>query len=75
MTEPDAGSDLNSISMHAEKTDQGYLLSGEKLMITLAPVADFCIVFATVNKDAGRWGITAFLVELAKPGVTGDWSG
>lgn len=69
MTEPNAGSDLNSISMHAEKTDQGYLLSGEKLMITLAPAADFCIVFATVNKDAGRWGITAFLVELAKPGA------
>lgn len=68
MTEPDAGSDSNSISMHAEKTDQGYLLNGEKLMITLAPVADFCIIFATVNKDAGRWGITAFLVELDMPG-------
>ena len=69
MTEPDAGSDSNSIKMLAEKAEGGYLLSGEKLMITLAPVADFCIVFATVNKDAGRWGITAFLVELDKPGA------
>ncbi len=69
MTEPEAGSDSNSIDMIAEKTDQGYLLSGEKLMITLAPVADFCIVFATVNKKAGRWGITAFLVELDSPGA------
>jgi alkylation response protein AidB-like acyl-CoA dehydrogenase len=69
MTEPDAGSDSNAISMLAERTDRGYRLSGEKLMITLAPVADFCIVFATVNKDAGRWGITAFLVDLDAPGA------
>jgi acyl-CoA dehydrogenase len=60
MTEPDAGSDLDSIATHARKVDGGYLLNGQKTWVTSAPVADFFTVFAKAG-DAGR--LTIFLVE------------
>ncbi|RZK13112.1 MAG: acyl-CoA dehydrogenase [Flavobacterium sp.] len=63
LTEPDSGSDVFNLKMTAEKKDGGYLLNGEKCLITLAPVADMAIVFANVNPALGKWGITAFLVE------------
>jgi len=44
---------------------QGYRLSGEKQMIALAPVADFGIVFGTVNKDAGA-AIVHQLLEIKR---------
>jgi len=70
MTEPEAGSDSSNISMLATPTNDGFSLTGEKIMIGLAPVADYCILFATVNPDAGRWGQTAFLIPTNTPGLT-----
>lgn len=69
MTEPDAGSDSGKISLLATRVEGGYTLTGEKIMIGLAPVADFCVVFATVDPKAGRWGITAFLLDTTSPGL------
>lgn len=69
MTEPAAGSDTSAIAVQAEKTSAGYVLNGCKTMITLAPVADFYIVFATIDPQTGRWGQTAFLVDRDTPGV------
>ena len=63
LTEPHSGSDVFNMKMTAEKRDGGYVLNGEKCLITLAPVADMAIVFANVNPKLGKWGITAFLVE------------
>ena len=63
MTEPEAGSDFSSIGLRAERQGTNYVLNGEKLMISLAPIANFQLVFATVNPDAGRWGITCFIVD------------
>lgn len=63
LTEADSGSDVFNMKMTAEKRDGGYILNGEKCLITLAPVADMAIVFANVNPKLGKWGITAFLVE------------
>lgn len=63
MTEPSAGSDAFSLSTTAKKTDGGYLLNGEKMFIGLGPVAGVVLVFATVNPNVGRWGVTAFLVD------------
>ena len=63
MTEPAAGSDTGNIQMLAKRVEGGYTLSGRKIMISLAPLADFIIVFATLNPEAGRWGQTAFLVD------------
>ena len=63
LTESGAGSDILSMEMTAEKCDGGYVLNGEKRLITLAPVADVVLVFANVNPKLGRWGVSAFLVE------------
>ena len=60
MTEPDAGSDLQSIATTARPVDGGWRLDGRKTWITSAPVADFFTVFAR-SGDGGPLGI--FLVE------------
>jgi alkylation response protein AidB-like acyl-CoA dehydrogenase len=60
MTEPNAGSDLGGIATTAVKTDGGYLLKGQKMWVTSAPVADFFTVFARAGE--GR-KLTIFLVE------------
>lgn len=70
VTEPEAGSDHLAMTTIAEAVDGGYRLTGTKRYITLGPVADLALVFATVDSDRGRWGITAFLVETDGPGCT-----
>ncbi len=66
ITEPDAGSDLSSISTAAEKVDGGYRLTGQKTWITQATVADFFTVFARTGEDKK---LTVFLVERDAPGL------
>jgi butyryl-CoA dehydrogenase len=67
ITEPNAGSDLSSISSTATKVDDGYLLNGQKMWITSATVADFFTVFARTGDDQR---LTIFLVEKSSPGLT-----
>lgn len=69
MSEPESGSDAFALTTTAARTDTGYVLNGEKAWVTLAPVADLFIVFASTNIDAGRWGISAFLVPADTPGL------
>lgn len=69
MSEPEAGSDSSAIATTATRVDDGYRLDGVKTWVTLGPVADLAIVFATTDPAKGRWGITAFLVETDRPGV------
>ncbi len=69
-TEPDTGSDSAALKTTARKVDGGYVLNGHKMYITLGPVSDVVLVFATVNPDRGKWGVTAFLVERGAPGLT-----
>ena len=66
ITEPNAGSDLSSISTSAAKTDGGYLLNGQKMWITSATVADFFTVFARTGEEKK---LTIFLVEKNFPGL------
>jgi alkylation response protein AidB-like acyl-CoA dehydrogenase len=47
----------------ARRTEGGYVLDGAKRWITLGPISDLALVFATTDPDRGMWGITAFLVE------------
>src|SRR5688572_22810990 len=68
MSEPDSGSDAYSLRAHAERTSEGYRLNGTKMFVTNAPIADVAVIFATVNPDKGRGGVTAFLVEKGPPG-------
>ena len=60
MTEPNAGSDLDSIATTATRVAGGYVLNGQKTWVTAAPVADFFTVFARAG-DARK--LTIFLVE------------
>ncbi len=63
ITEPEAGSDAASMRLAAERVDGGYILNGEKHLITLAPIADVVLVFAQTDAAKKAWGITAFLID------------
>ena len=69
ITELNAGSDVFSMQSTAEKTEEGYILNGEKHLITLAPEADFAVVFASHNPELRKWGLSAFLVTRDLEGI------
>lgn len=69
LTEPEAGSDVYSMTTSATKVDGGYHLTGHKWLITLAPIADVALIMAKTNAKLGKWGISAFLVDLKSPGL------
>ena len=74
LTEPAAGSDVVGIQTTAVKQGDHYLLNGEKMWISLAPIADYYLLFAWTDLEKKRKrdhsGISAFIVERAYPGVT-----
>lgn len=71
LTEPGAGTDAAAIKCRAKKKEGGgFLLSGEKALITNAPLADVGVVMAVTDPEAGHGGVTAFLVDLTKKGVS-----
>lgn len=64
MSEPNSGSDVVSMSLHAERQgNKTYLLNGTKMWITNGPDADVLIIYAKTDPSAGSKGITAFIVE------------
>jgi len=65
MSEPNAGSDVVSLRLKAEKKGDRYLLNGSKMWITNGPEAEVVVVYAKTAPDAGSRGITAFIVEKA----------
>ncbi len=69
ISEPDSGSDVNSLQTTAERTGNGYVLNGEKLFVTNGPIADVLVVFANIDLAQGARGITAFLIEKDAPGL------
>jgi alkylation response protein AidB-like acyl-CoA dehydrogenase len=69
MTEPDFGSDLGGITTLAVPIDSGWRISGRKMWITSATVADFFTVAAKTDPEAGFKGIDMFLVEVDNPGL------
>jgi alkylation response protein AidB-like acyl-CoA dehydrogenase len=68
ITEENSGSDTYSLEATAKAVDGGYVLNGCKKYITLAPVADFAVVFATVDPTKGQWGVTGFVVDREQEG-------
>ena len=70
MSEPDSGSDAYALRTTAVRQDGGYLLNGTKMFVTNAPIADFAVVFATVNPERGMWGVTAFIIDDGTPGYS-----
>lgn len=70
MTEPGSGSDaFGQMSTSATKTDDGWVLRGNKTFISNAPVADVFVVFALTDKAKGWAGISTFIVDAKTPGV------
>jgi len=69
ITEPDAGSDVSSLSTTASPSADGWRINGQKTFITTGDRADVIVCFATVDRSLGRKGITAFVVEGAWNGV------
>jgi glutaryl-CoA dehydrogenase len=65
LTEPDHGSDPAAMASRARRDGDDWVLSGTKMWITNAPVADVAVVWAR-----GEQGILGFLVPLDSPGVT-----
>lgn len=65
MSESGAGSDVVGMRTTAKKVDGGYELNGTKMWITNGPDADYIVVYAKTEPEAGSKGITAFIVETA----------
>ena len=68
LTEPDAGSDPAGMKTRAEKTADGYRISGSKMWISNAPIADVFIVWA--NSDAHDGKIKGFILEKGMAGLS-----
>ncbi|MBE0364021.1 isovaleryl-CoA dehydrogenase [Pseudoalteromonas ulvae UL12] len=70
MSEPNAGSDVVSMKLKAEKRGDKYILNGNKMWITNGPDAHTYVIYAKTDLEAGHKGITAFIVERDFPGFT-----
>ncbi|HEY7237594.1 MAG TPA: acyl-CoA dehydrogenase family protein [Burkholderiales bacterium] len=68
LTEPHVGSDASAITTRAERQGAHYVLNGVKQFITSGKNADIAVVFAVTDKDAGKKGISAFLVPTKTSG-------
>ena len=70
MSEAGAGSDVVSMRLRARRRGDVYVLDGAKMWITNGPDADVLVVYAKTDPEAGKRGITAFLVEKGMAGFT-----
>jgi acyl-CoA dehydrogenase len=68
ITEPGSGSDSGSITTTARLEGDEWVLNGEKIFVTCADRCDVVVVWATVDKKAGKSGIKSFIVEKDRPG-------
>jgi citronellyl-CoA dehydrogenase len=70
MTEPDAGSDLASMTTVARRQGAEYILNGRKTYITNGARASWVLVVAKTDSDAGHKGFSLFIVPKGTPGFT-----
>jgi len=68
LTEPQSGSDAAALQTRAVRHGDGWRLNGQKQFITSGSIADVALVFARTDPDAGRRGISAFLVPTRTKG-------
>ena len=68
MSEPNAGSDVVSMKLRADRKGDRFVLNGSKTWITNGPDADTYVIYAKTDAEKGPHGITAFIVER-------DWKG
>jgi len=70
LSEPEAGSDAAAMKTRAVRDGDDWVLEGVKRWITNAGISDYYTVFAVTDPDAGKKGITAFVVEKGDEGVS-----
>ncbi len=70
MSEPNAGSDVVSMKLRADRKGDHYVLNGNKMWITNGPDANTFVIYAKTDVNAGPRGITAFIVEKEFPGFS-----
>ncbi|HLI59364.1 MAG TPA: acyl-CoA dehydrogenase [Solirubrobacteraceae bacterium] len=74
ITEPEAGSDsaaIRTTAVYDEATEE-YVLNGEKIYVTSGDRAELIVVWATLDRSAGRDAIKSFVVERDNPGLRLD---
>ncbi|MDR7104128.1 acyl-CoA dehydrogenase family protein [Croceicoccus sp. BE223] len=72
LTEADAGSDASAMRTRATRVDGGYRLNGAKQFISSGRIAGLAIVYAVTDPEAGKRGITGFIVPTGSPGYSVD---
>ena len=70
LTEPHCGSDAAAMKTTARRTDRGWVLNGSKMFITNGPCADWVVVAAKTDPEAGHAGVSSFLVRNDTPGFS-----
>ncbi|MBU9580338.1 isovaleryl-CoA dehydrogenase [Ralstonia mannitolilytica] len=70
MSEPNAGSDVVSMKLRAERKGDRYVLNGTKMWITNGPDCDVLVVYAKTEPELGARGMTAFIVEKGMKGFS-----
>lgn len=70
MSEPNAGSDVVSMKLRAEKKGDKFVLNGNKMWITNGPDAHVFVIYAKTDPDKNSRGITAFIVDKDTPGFS-----
>ncbi|TBU72176.1 acyl-CoA dehydrogenase [Pseudomonas daroniae] len=70
MSEPNAGSDVVSMRLRADRKGDRYVLNGSKMWITNGPDCDVLVVYAKTDLTAGAKGMTAFIVEKGAKGFS-----
>ena len=68
LTEPQAGSDASGTRTTAVRTLDGWRLNGAKTFTTNGAHADVCVAMAVTDRNRGKHGISAFLIERGTPG-------
>lgn len=70
LTEPGTGSDASAIRTRAKRKNGHYVIDGSKQFISNARVAGAVLLFAVTNPEAGKHGISCFVVSRETPGFT-----